>query len=364
MDPQNVSIRDFTGGQLNALLHSLGITQDPSQSMGLLADALGPGGLRPVSTSPAWPSDVADDHTPVEFSTAFAAGESPILRTIVEPTATRPSRAANTAAALAALDRMKRHGNLDTRRFDAVKDLFLPEHPEHDFTFWYSLVFRADDAPAVKVYFNPEVRGEAAAEELVREGLERTGFAAGFPALRNRAVTRPGLDRYSFFALDLVEQQRARVKVYISHHTADVTDVTRAAKAARGVDVDMVPDFCLLTGGSTGTFDKRPLISSYTFLDGDADAPSGYSLYVPIRDYVTDDEEARRRVLAVMAKYDLDPTPFDSALRTIARRPLDEGVGLIAHVSLRMGRPRPGVTVYLSSEAYDVASPRSISLAG
>ncbi|MFD1146923.1 tryptophan dimethylallyltransferase family protein [Saccharothrix hoggarensis] len=363
MDPQNVSIRDFTGRQLSALLHSLGMTENTVKSVGLLADTLGPGGLQPVSTRPEWPSGVADDHTPVEFSTAFAAGEPPVVRMIVEPTATRPSRSANTAAALAALDRMRHRENLDTGRFDAVRSLFLPDDPESDFTFWYSLVFRPDEAPAVKVYFNPEVRGKAAAEDLVRQGLERTGFAAGFPVLRDHAMTRPGLDRYSFFALDLVEQEQARVKVYISHHAAEVSDVTRAASAARGVDVDRVPDFCLLTGGNTGTFDKRPLISSYTFLQGDAGVPSGYSLYVPIRDYVTDDEEARRRVLAVMAKYDLDPTQFDNALRAITRRPLDEGVGLIAHVSLRMGRPRPGVTVYLSSEAYDVASPRSISLA-
>ncbi|WP_367128987.1 tryptophan dimethylallyltransferase family protein [Saccharothrix sp. HUAS TT1] len=342
----------------------MGITENTPNSVRLLADALGPGGLRPVSTTPLWPSDVADDHTPVEFSTAFAAGEAPVVRTIVETTATRPSRAANTSAALAALDRMSRRGDVDTRRFEAVRDLFLPDDPEHDFAFWYSLVFRADEAPAVKVYLNPEVRGEGGSEELVRQALERTGFAAGFPVLRSHAVTRPGLDRYSFFALDLVEQQQARVKVYISHHAADVTDVTLAAKAAHGVDVDRVPDFCLLTGGLNRTFDKRPLISSYTFLDGDDRAPSGYSLYVPIRDYVADDEEARRRVLAVMAKYDLDPTQFDNALRSVAHRPLDEGVGLIAHVSLRMGRPRPGVTVYLSSEAHAVAAPRSISLAG
>ncbi|MGM1059545.1 tryptophan dimethylallyltransferase family protein [Saccharothrix sp. Mg75] len=341
----------------------MGITENTVKSVGLLADTLGPGGLRPLSGSPAWPSDVADDHTPVEFSTAFEADEPPTVRAIVETSATRPSRSANVSAALDALDRVRRREDLDTTRFDAVRDLFLPEHPESDFAFWYSLVFRAGEQPAVKVYFNPEVRGEDAAEGLVREALGRTGFAAGFPVLRDHAVTRPGLDRYSFFALDLVDPRRARVKVYVSHRSAGVTEVTRAAKAAHGVDVDRVPDFCLLTGGSTETFDERPLISSYTFLDGDVGAPSGYSLYVPIRDYVADDEEARRRVLRVMAKYDLDPTPFDNALRAVTRRRLDEGVGLIAHVSLRMGRPRPGITVYLSSEAYGVASPRPVSLA-
>ena len=362
MDPHNVSIRDFTGRQLSAILHSVGITGNTVKSVGLLAETLGPGGLHPVSENPSWPSGVADDHSPVEFSAAFEADQPPTVRAIVETSATRPSRSANASAALAALDRLRHRESLDTTRFDAVRDLFLPERLEHDFAFWYSLVFRAGVAPAVKVYFNPEVRGPEAAGGLVREALGRTGFAAGFPVLRDHAVTRPGLDTYSFFALDLLDPRQARVKVYVSHQSAGVTEVTRAAKAAHGVDVDRVPDFCLLTGGRTEAFDGRPLISSYTFLEGDVAAPSGYSLYVPIRDYVADDEEARRRVLQVMAKYGLDPTQFDNALRAVARRPLDEGVGLIAHVSLRMGRPRPGITVYLSSEAYDVASPRPVSL--
>lgn len=47
-----------------------------------------------------------------------------------------------------------------------------------------------------------------------------------------------------------------------------------------------------------------------------------------------------------------DPSVLDRALKSIAERPLDEGVGLISFVSLRMGQLRPGVTVYLASEAY------------
>ncbi|MBB4964865.1 DMATS type aromatic prenyltransferase [Saccharothrix violaceirubra] len=301
----------------------------------------------------------------MEFSAAFAAGEAPVVRTIVETTAIAPSRRTNTAAALECLDRLRDRPELglDLRRFDSVRDLFLPERPEQDFTLWYSLVFRGGTAPGVKVYLNPEVRGVDAAEDLVREGLARTGFGDAFRILRERAVTRPGLDRYSFFALDLTDPARARVKVYISHHAAGVDEVTRAAEAARGVDVDRLPDFCLLTGGHTARFDGRPLISSYTFLEGDTDRPSGYSLYVPIRDYVEDDAEARERVLAVMAKYDMDPAPFDDALAAVARRRLADGVGLIAHVSLRMGRPRPGITVYLSAEAHAVAPPRPVRLA-
>ncbi|WP_309115520.1 tryptophan dimethylallyltransferase family protein [Saccharothrix sp.] len=338
----------------------MGIGDNIADCVSLLADALGPGALRSISDPIRWASGVADDHSPVEFSTAFGIGERPVVRMIVEPTANTPSRQDNTAAALRALRRMARRADVDTSRFDAVADLFLPEHPEQDFVFWYSLVLQHATPPAVKVYLNPEVRGGAAADGLVHEALSRTGFGAGHAALRAHALTRPGLDRYSFFALDLVERRRARVKVYVSHDLAGVADVTRAAQAATGVDSDRLPDFCLLTGGREHpTFGGRPLVSSFTFMDGDDTAPSGYSLYVPIRDYVNDDAEARARVLAVMAKYGLDATQFDRALDSIAQRPLDEGVGLIAHVSLRMGRPRPGISVYLSSEAYSTTAPRS-----
>jgi hypothetical protein len=58
-----------------------------------------------------------------------------------------------------------------------------------------------------------------------------------------------------------------------------------------------------------------------------------------------------------MKKYDFDPAELDRALDAVSRRPLRDGVGLIAYVSLRLGK-QSGITVYLSSEAYDVTPPR------
>jgi hypothetical protein len=79
---------------------------------------------------------------------------------------------------------------------------------------------------------------------------------------------------------------------------------------------------------------------------------------VPIRSYVSDDEEARDRVAALLERYGFDSVELDRIITALTRRPLREGVGLIAHVSLRLGLPRPGVTVYLSAEAYQVSPPR------
>ncbi|MFI6096531.1 tryptophan dimethylallyltransferase family protein [Lentzea sp. NPDC051213] len=325
----------------------------------LLSAALGSGGLRPLAQGPLWPSGVADDHSPVEFSVAFAENEPSIVRMIVESLGSHPHRGSNLAEAIGVLDVLNREFDLDPGQLDLVRDLFLPPDPQGLFTFWYSLIIRPGAAPAIKVYLNPEVRGRARATGLVREALTRLGLGKVYPTVAGHALRRDQLDRFSFFALDLVDQQRARVKTYVSHDGAAIPDIARAAAAAPGVDAELLSDVCELACGGTGPFTGRPLMSSYTFLSGDTGRPSGYSLYIPIRDYVRDDLEACERVHAIMARYGLDPAPFDRALASIARRPLAEGVGLIAHVSLRLGKPRPGITVYLSSEAYGVTPPRS-----
>ncbi|HEX6345988.1 tryptophan dimethylallyltransferase family protein [Umezawaea sp.] len=362
MNPTGVSIRDFGGSQLRDLLHSVHLGGIANNSVELLSETLGPGGFRPLSNSPSWRSGVADDHTPFEFSTAFAVGEPAMVRVLVEPTAAEPSPAANMDAALDVLDSLAGRHGLPLDRFDAVRDLFLPSEPQGEFSLWFSLVFRADAKPVIKVYLNPEVRGRAEAPLLVGEGLARLGYGAGHATIVDHARRRGDLDRYSFFALDLTESSGARAKVYLSHQDATPDDAVVAASAAHGVDAETVRDFCLVAGGRSDPFTGRPLISSYTFLPGDVDRPSGYSLYLPVRSYVNDDSEARLRVLATLDQHLIDPTAFRSALGAVARRPLADGVGLIAHVSLRIGAPRPGVTVYLSSEAHSTASPRVATL--
>ena len=161
-------------------------------------------------------------------------------------------------------------------------------------------------------------------------------------------------DRLTFFALDLHDGPQARVKLYISHHDARAEDVARAASVVPGVDPGLVAGFCA-EAGRAERFSGRPLVGSYTITQG-ADRPNGYSVYVPIRSYVTDDREALERVLPLLERYRFDPAVLDAAIAAVTSRPLDSDAGLIAHVSLRLGPPRPGMTVYLSSEAYRGAS--------
>jgi DMATS type aromatic prenyltransferase len=356
---RHFSVLEHLAGQLNPLCRVLGL--DPASPLDLLTGLLGAHGARSLDDPPAWPSDIADDHSPVEFSVAFNDNEPPALRLLAEVPGSPPGIGTNTRAAYAFLAANAARYGLATDRLAAVRAVFDTDRPHGSFALWCSLVFRHGRDPEFKVYLNPEVAGVDRAPDLVEEALGRLGLARSYRTMLSVAV-RPGelgrRDRLAFFALDLHDGPQARVKLYLSHHDATAADVARAATVVDGVDPDRVAEFCLAAGGR-GRFDRRPLVGSYT-LAGGRDQPVGYSVYVPIRDYVGDDREARDRVAAVLARYRFDPGLLHRAVAAVSRRPLADGVGLIAHTSLRLGHPRPGVTVYLSAEAYEVCPPRTV----
>ncbi|WP_156758687.1 tryptophan dimethylallyltransferase family protein [Actinokineospora pegani] len=359
-----VSVNEFTGAQLQRLCAAVGLTHRAAEAQEVLADVLGPSGTRSLAEPPPWGSDIADDHSPVEYSVAFEEDGSHTLRLLVEAGAHKPGPRANLTAALAALDRLADRYPVALDKLDRVRDLFLPDEPQGVFALWFSIVVRGDRPPMVKVYLNPLVRGADRADELVATGLDRLGFTGSFDWIsRHTPRGDKGLDQFSFFALDLEETEAARVKLYQSHHRAGARDAQRAAGATEAADTGRIAEFTSMIGGD-GPFLGRPLVSSHTFLASDSARPKGYSLYVPVRDYVHDDVEALSRVRAMLTRYGVDGSALERAVRAVTDRDLAAGVGLLAHVSLRMGPPRPGVTVYLSAEAYEVAPPGGKRAAG
>ncbi|MGA8117599.1 MAG: tryptophan dimethylallyltransferase family protein, partial [Actinocatenispora sp.] len=295
--------------------------------------------------------------TPVEFSIALDHGRAPTLRLLGETVSSQPGATTNLRAAHELLYSLADRYDVNLDRFHHVKDLFTPENPQGKFSMWYSLVFPPGRRPSFKIYFNTDVRGTANAAPLVAEALTRLGLHGAYETLLAHAVRRGQLgaaDRFSFFALDLHKGPKSRVKVYMSHDDAESHDMVRAAAAVPGIDTTQADRFCSLVGGGSGPFDTLPLVSSYNFVQGDSFRPSTYSLYVPIRGYVSDDAVARHRVAEMVREYGFDRSVIDRGIAACTTRRLDEGVGLIAHASLRLGAGRPGVTVYLSSEAYRV----------
>lgn len=353
------SLYEHVSDQLRRLCGAIGMP--PHAALTGLSALIDPIGGRSLAEPPLWPTGVSDDHTPVEYSIACEVGQPPVLRILGETIARQPSRQANLGAALQLVDTLADRLDLALDRFHQVRQVFLNGDPQHDFAMWFSLVLRPDQQQEVKIYFNPDTQGTNRAPELVEEALWRLQLGRAYATALAYGV-RPGQlgdrDRFAFFALDLHSRPHARIKVYLSHYDAEADDIVRASGAVAGVDGGAVRDFLELTG-CTGPLTNRPLVSGYTFVGTDTERPSTYSLYLPIRDYVSDDEQARELVLAVLRRFGLDPSVVDRAIAAVARRPLREGVGLIAHVSLRLTANRtPGVTVYLSSEAYQVCPPR------
>jgi DMATS type aromatic prenyltransferase len=330
----------------------------------MLAEVLGPAGERGVCLPPRWPSNVADDGTPVEFSIALDRGRAPTPRILAEVVAAEPSRRSNLDAALRCLAAWRDRGLAYTGGFDRVRDLFLVEENQGLFPLWYSLVAHPGGRPTVKAYFDPAARGAAYAADLVADALRRLGFGPAVDTVLDHAALahRSGSgDRFSFLSVDLHEGPGSRAKVYVSHRGSSAEAAVRASRAVPGVDGEQIAEFCALLAGREGPFHQRPLISAYTFVGGDTDRPSRYSVYLPVRGYVTDDAQARQRVVRLFDRYGYDVGLLDAALAALTDRPLTGGVGLIAHVALRFGPDVPGVTVYLSSEAYRVMPPRPAS---
>ncbi|WP_238603540.1 MULTISPECIES: tryptophan dimethylallyltransferase family protein [Amycolatopsis] len=352
-----LSMYSHAGGQLDRLCRAVGFDPEERRHLELLRLLLGESGEMTVDAPAQFPCNVADDTTPVEFSVAFDANGECVVRVLGETVGAPDPRSF--------LAQVAGEYGLVTDRLDAVADLFLPhEERRGPFTLWYSLIFRNGAAPKIKVYLNPQISGSTMADSLVSEGFRRLNLGEAFDPVVEHALRRGERDNFTFFALDLDDDPLSRVKVYVSHDAAETEDAVRAAELVPGTDPMLIREFLAVLGGGKGPFEGRPLVSSYSFVEGMGGTPGNYSLYLPIRSYVPDDEVARARVHAILAQYDFDPTQLDKALAAVSERPLRDGVGLIAHVSLRMGEFGSGITVYLSSEAYAVAPPRKRPVLG
>ncbi|MEV0088421.1 tryptophan dimethylallyltransferase family protein [Saccharopolyspora sp. NPDC050642] len=352
----DATLGEVAGNQLQNLCRIVGI--DETEPVRLLGDVLSATRSRPLSQPPLWPSDVADDNTPVEFSVQFEDNGSRHLRILAETIPAAPGPAANLQAARDLIDALADRYDLSLDRLRSVQDLFSSASPQGKFSWWFSLIFTPDGAPKFKVYFNPEVCGAESAPHLVEEAFARLGLPEAYSTISKYALQRGELDRLTFFAVDLDHSPQSRVKLYVSQHAARPADAEFAASAVPCIDPALVRHLCSVLAPDTEVFTGRPLISSYSFVEGDHEKPSNYSLYLPIRDYVPNDAVARERVQQHLRMHRIDPAVVDEVIDAVTDRRLEDNAGLLAHVSLRLSPNRTGTTVYVSSEAYGGTPPR------
>ncbi|MER5259828.1 tryptophan dimethylallyltransferase family protein [Streptomyces sp. NPDC002855] len=359
-EPGKATLGDHVLGQLQRLGAAVGLSEADTALYGqVLLDSLADSVRRPLSLPPASPSFLSDDHTPVEFSLACTSDAAPALRVLVEPGWTHADMGDSGRAGLEAIHAMAARWNFSTHQLDALQDLFLPAAAEGPLSLWYALDLRAGGVPGVKVYLNPSAAGAEHAAHTVQEALRRLGYDKAFAQL-------PPAAGYPFLALDLGSWESPRVKVYVQHPRMSADDACALGHASGVAAADIRHFFHAAAGplppsgqqgDGTPRLLRRSALTCHSFTEGDSD-PSGFTLHIPVRDYVRDDEEALDRATALLTRFGMDPTVLRRSLRALTQRQLTDGVGLIAYLALVYERNRqPRITAYLSSEAYLTRAP-------
>ncbi|MGV9621684.1 tryptophan dimethylallyltransferase family protein [Streptomyces tendae] len=355
-DPQGTpTLGSFTGGQLRRLGSVAGLSRaDVETYAQVLTGALGPEAERPLDLPPPTRSFLSDDHTPVEFSLSFQADAAPVMRVLVEPGCGATGLADNGRAGLEAIRTMARRWGFATDALDELRDLFLPPAPRGPLALWCALELRPGGVPGVKVYLNPAAGGEERSAETVREALRRLGYGRAFDSL-------PPGSGFPFFALDLGSWAEPRVKVYLYHDDLTTGRAGRLSRTESGPGPAAVEDFFRTAAGlgsDAGGLGGRPVQTCHSFTNPGTARPSGFTLYVPIRDCVRHDGEALARTSTVLHHHGMDASVLDRALAALTERRPEDGAGLIAYLALaHQGDRPPRVTAYLSSEAYAVRPP-------
>ncbi|HET9383346.1 MAG TPA: tryptophan dimethylallyltransferase family protein [Streptomyces sp.] len=345
-------------GQVGRLCDAAGL--GPADARGYadtIVEALGAPAGRPLILPPAAPTFLSDDHTPLEYSLSFTPDRAPVLRVLLDPGCGTGGLAESGRAGLDFVRRAARRWNFSTTRLDDLADLFLPPDPEGPLALWCALELRPGGVPKVKVYLNPAAKGAKRSAETVREALRRLGHRHAFDAL-------PPGDRFLFFALDLGDWDDPRAKVYLAHQDVRAEDAAALSRTADAAGRTGLRDFFHAVTGADRHPDgeaallRRPFQSCHAFTRTASCRPTGFTLYVPVRDHARHDGEALERAVTVLEHHGIDPRPLVRGVTAVTGRRLTDGVGLLSYVSLahQRGRP-PRVTVYLSAEAYRVRPP-------
>ncbi|MFF2661686.1 tryptophan dimethylallyltransferase family protein [Kitasatospora sp. NPDC058032] len=357
-DPERrgvATLGEFTSGQLQRLCAVAGLGPEDARTYAdVLTGELGPEAGRRLDLPPSGRTFLSDDHTPVEYSLAFRPDGPPDLRVLLEPGCGAGTLEENGRAGLAAVHAMSRRWGFGTACLDKLEELLLPPSPQGPLALWCALELRPGGVPRVKVYLNPAARGASRAGATVREALERIGHHWAFEGL-------PEGDGYPFLALDLGDWELPRVKVYVRHSGLSAAEVGELSRMPDGPPAAELREFAAAAAG-TGRADARfsglPVLSCHSFTDPADDLPSGFTLHVPVRDYVRHDGEALDRAVDLLSRNGMDPDPLLRALPALTGRRPRDGVGMIAYLALahQRGRP-PRITAYLSAEAYAVRPP-------
>lgn len=331
--------------QLAQLCPVLGLDDREAEIGALMRLVLGPNADRDIGRE-RFASDVCDDHSPYEFSISVDARGTE-LRVLMETVGEHPTLSSTQAACVAMTDTLASRLQLSLARLREVEALFVDEAPQGLFSRWHALEFRRGRAPSVKLYLNPQIRGPGDAASVTEQALTRLGFGQAWVDVRRRAC-RGAADELKYFSLDLDHGPTARVKVYVRHHQLRCDELEAYFTDARDYTAGAASEFCRAMLGGDEPFADKPVFTCLSWPD--PTLPPKPTLYAPIAGYVSDDAEARSRIVDFMASRGLSTSVYEAALDALL--PRQPGKPIQSYVSVRWDGGAPRMTVYMSPNAY------------
>lgn len=299
-----------------------------------------------IGSQPAWPSDLGDDGTPIEFSVAFRGAHTEV-RWMAEAQRFPLTPMSSWEAGVATNEALLAESLADLGQFDRIRDLFCPSEDSFPrFSLWHGAQITEEGEVAYKVYVNPLVLGPGAPNP-VPAALERLEATAAVDFLDDLIGAGVSLDALKYFSVDLVPAPRARVKFYIGCYASD-EEVGDLASRARNISRESAIGWLQDYAGSRGPYHPRPIWVCFAFRRGQI-LPDA-TVHIPIRSHVDHDAQALRRIAPR-----LSATQFDcltAAVDTLASRPLEKSRGVITYVSLRPEAEGACTTVYLNPRLY------------
>jgi tryptophanase len=320
-----------------------------------------------------WISDVSNDHTFFEYSVNIdqETGDS-VLRFLIEAQAEKPASVTEplqsgegkdimlghlkeSAATLSAELAKQYASAVSIDRLKTIEDLFGSfQSSEGKFAAFHSCV-STKNGPEWKIYLNPRGKGSQNAQSITSEAFERLGLAESWKLVKSIIEDD---DAPVYFSLDLSSDlEHSRVKLYIAHPDATASTIAeKHAKICPGTCTYTIQQFCnTMAGGSLGPYKAKPLLSCFSFTSETPTKPSG-TVHFPISEYAENDAVVRDRmekymdVASVSAAY---RERYQKAVSAVQRRPLDQGRGIHAWISLKQsGKGKKGTTFYLSPEVF------------
>ncbi|HLL53908.1 MAG TPA: tryptophan dimethylallyltransferase family protein [Myxococcaceae bacterium] len=338
--------------QLMKLAPAAGLESDTQKMVRVLEDMIEPWGNWEIKETPHWFSDVCADGSPIEFSIALD-GQEPEVRVLVEALAEEATLEAHQRSARVLTERLAREYGASIDRVKQLEDLFLPENPQGGWAMMHAVMFRRGEAPDFKVYLNPEAQGVEKAPEIMREAFRRLGFEKAWASVEKFASRGFEHDRLVYLSLDLADHEQARIKVYFRHYEATAAELDQAMSIARGHATGLAEAFSRDVSGHTGAFSSQPLVTCLSFTKCDDERPANATLYVPLWTCSANDAVTRLRIRSSLLSRGLPVAAYDSALQTMARRPLEDGNGIHTYAAFRTQNGRPRITSYWSAELYE-----------